>query len=159
MVFEMIEGFIKMHETEMLIGTKQEIDQLSDQLFDFNKNIVPGFVGRDTPSDIVRYVLKQGNQIIAGIVGRIVINNVVFIDDLFVKENFRKQGYASKLLAGLESEAKQRGCYLAYLDTINASAVSFYEKRGYKIFSTLKNVPCPGVQAVYMKKDLSDVNV
>jgi GNAT superfamily N-acetyltransferase len=138
----------------VLLGTEQEIDVLSDQLFSFNTNIVPGFAGRETPFDIVRYVFKKDDELIAGIVGKIAINNVVYIDDLFVKENFRKQGYASALLYKVESEAKSRGCYLAYLDTINVEAVVFYEKCGYSVYATLENVPCPGVNAVYMKKDL-----
>ena len=138
----------------VLIGTEEETNALSNELFDFNKNIVPGFVGRDCPSDIIRYVIKQDNTLIAGVVGRITLNHIVYIDDLFVIENFRKQGYATSLLDKVESEAKLRGCYLAYLDTINPDAVAFYEKRNYTIFGTIDNVPCPGVNAVYMKKDL-----
>jgi len=138
----------------IFLGTAEEIDELSSQLFSFNKNIVPGFTGRDTPSDFVRYVLKRNNELVAGIVGRITLNNVVYVDDLFVKENYRKQGCASSLLQKVESEAKSRGCYLVYLDTINVDAVNFYKHRGYKIWGTLENVPCPGVNGFFMKKDL-----
>ena len=143
-----------MQKIELSIGTEKEIDELSDQLFNFNKKIVPGFEGKDSPIDVVRYVLKKEKHLVAGIVGKIAINNVVFIDDLFVMEDFRKQGCASTLLAHLETEAKSRGCYLAYLNTINADAVRFYENRKYTIFATLENVPCPGVQDIYVKKDL-----
>ncbi|MDP1723840.1 MAG: GNAT family N-acetyltransferase [Alphaproteobacteria bacterium] len=141
-------------ELTIIIGTEEETNALSNELFDFNKNIVPGFVGRDYPSDVVRYVVKQNDTLIAGVVGRITLNHIVYVDDLFVIENFRKQGYATALLDKLESEAKLRGCYLAYLDTINHDAVTFYKKRNYKIFGILDNVPCPGVKAVYLKKDL-----
>lgn len=139
---------------KVLVGTEDEINEISDQLFSFNKNLVPGFVGRDTPSDVIRYVVKNDDELIAGIVGRIIINNVVYIDDLFVKEHFRQQGCASSLLSKVESEAKSRGCYLAYLDTINPKAVAFYEKRGYKIFASIEHVPCPNITATYLKKDL-----
>lgn len=144
----------QMCQFEISLGTEKELDELSDQLFSFNSNIVPGFKGRETPFEIVRYVLRKENEVIGGLVGKIAIGNVVIIDDLFVKENFRKQGCASTLLNQIEAEAKSKGCYLAYLDTINVDAVIFYEKRGYKIFGTIENVPCPGVNAVYMKKDL-----
>ncbi len=134
-------------------GTPQELDALSNQLFEFNKTIVPDFKGKDTPFEFVRYVFKQEDQVIAGISGKICINNVLFIDDFFVIEIFRKQGLASKLLERLESEAKVRGCYLAVLETINEDAVVFYQKRGYEVFAILDNVPCPNVQHVHMKKD------
>lgn len=143
-----------MNNLTIIAGTEEETNALSNELFNFNKNIVPGFVERDYPSDFIRYVVKQDDLLIAGIVGRITLNHIVYIDDLFVMENFRKQGYATSLLDKIESEAKLKGCYLAYLDTINPEAVTFYKKRNYKIFGILNNVPCPGVNAVYMKKDL-----
>ena len=151
---ENLSEILNMKKIELSIGTEKEIDELSDQLFNFNKKIVPSFEGKDSPIDVVRYVLKKEKHLVAGIVGKIAINNVVFIDDLFVIEDFRKQGCASTLLAHLETEAKSRGCYLAYLNTISADAVRFYENRKYTIFATLENVPCPGVRDVYMKKDL-----
>ncbi|MFO1257366.1 MAG: GNAT family N-acetyltransferase [Gammaproteobacteria bacterium] len=98
--------------------------------------------------------MKKDNEVIAGVLGKIIINNVVYIDDLFVKESFRNQDCATSLMDTLEKEAKSRGCYMAYLDTINLNALRFYEKRGYTIFATLENVPCPGVNAFYLKKDI-----
>jgi GNAT superfamily N-acetyltransferase len=143
-----------MKNINVVVGTENETNELSNELFNFNKDIVPGFAERDYPSDFIRYVIKQDNILIAGVVGRITLNHIVYVDDLFVIEKFRKQGYATALLDKVESEAKLRGCYLAYLDTINPKAVSFYKKRNYKIFATLDNVPCPNVSAVYLTKDL-----
>ncbi len=135
-------------------GTPQELGALSNQLFEFNKTIVPDFNGKDTPFDFIRYVFKKDDQVVAGISGKICINNVLFIDDFFVIEAFRKQGLASKLLEKLESEAKARGCYGAVLETIRIEAVTFYQKRGYDVFGIIDNVPCPNVQHVHMKKAL-----
>lgn len=135
-------------------GTEQEIETLSDRLFEFNMQIVPGFVGRKGPIDLVRYVIKNNGKAVAGLLGKVVINNVLYIDGLFVEEAFRNQGYASSLLTHIESEAKSRGCYLAYLDTINPGALAFYTKRGYQIFAKLDDVPCRGVTDFYLKKNL-----
>ncbi len=135
-------------------GTEQEIETLSDRLFEFNMQIVPGFTGRKGPIDIVRYVIKNEGKAVAGLLGKLVINNVLCIDDLFVEEAFRNQGYASSLLEHIESEAKSRGCYLAYLDTINTDALTFYTKRGYQVFAELNDVPCRGVTDFYLKKHL-----
>lgn len=135
-------------------GTPQELGAISNQLFEFNKTIVPEFDGKDTPFEFIRYVFKKDDQVVAGISGKICINNVLFIDDFFVIEAFRKQGLASKLLERLESEAKARGCYLAVLETINKDAVVFYKHRGYEVFGILENVPCLNVHHVHMKKVL-----
>ncbi len=145
---------IRMKNIEISLGTEHEINELSNHLFDFNKKIVPAFVGRESPIDFIRYVIKEDNKIIAGILGKIAINNILYVDDLFVNESFRNKGLATALLNKVEIEAKLRGCYLGILNTINKNAVSFYEHRGYSTFAILKDVPCHGVNDVHMKKNL-----
>lgn len=145
---------MKMDNIKVLLGTEDEFHGFSNHLFDFNKTIVPAFVGRESPFDFVRYIIKDNNEIIAGILGKIAINNILYVDDLFVKESFRNEGLATALLDKVESEAKLRGCYLAILNTINTNAISFYENHGYAIFAILEDVPCPGVNDVHMKKAL-----
>ncbi len=57
-----------------------------------------------------------------------------FMEDLFVEEEFRKQGIGGKLVAAIVEEAKARGCY-KLLGTSRLSRPEvheFYNKFGFK---------------------------
>lgn len=45
--------------------------------------------------------------------------NCLYIDILWVKEEFRKDGYGSALLNEVEKIAKEKGCRLIHLDTFD----------------------------------------
>ena len=80
--------------------------------------------------------------------------NVAYIDTLCVDEAYRGKGLGAKLLAEVESAAKEKGCYLIYLDTFDFQAKEFYEKQGYELFSTLDDCPKRHCR-YYLKKIVS----
>ena len=80
--------------------------------------------------------------------------NVAYIDTLCVDEAYRGKGLGAKLLAEVESAAKEKGCYLIYLDTFDFQAKEFYEKQGYAVFGVLDDCP-KGHCRYYLKKALS----
>ncbi len=75
------------------------------------------------------------------------------IDVLWIKEEFRKDGYGSTLLKEVEKIVKEKGCKLVHLDTFDFQAKDFYLKHGYEIFGVLDNCPC-GRKRYYMKKNI-----
>lgn len=77
--------------------------------------------------------------------------NTMYIDMLWVDETYRKRGYASKLLQEIEEIAKEKGCTLIHLETMDFQAKGFYLKNGYEIFGELDNVPY-GHRRYYMRK-------
>ena len=80
--------------------------------------------------------------------------NVAYIDTLCVDEAYRGKGLGAKLLAEVESAAKEKGCYLIHLDTFDFQAKEFYEKQGYEVFGVLED--CPKEHSrYYLKKVLS----
>lgn len=56
---------------------------------------------------------------------------------LWVSEQYRQVGHASKMLQAAESEARRRGCKHVLLDTYSFQALGFYQKNGYKEFGRL----------------------
>lgn len=61
----------------------------------------------------------------------------LFTQALFVPEQLRGQGMASKLLEQAETEARRRGCKGAWIDTFNPRALKAYQRQGYEIFGEL----------------------
>lgn len=75
------------------------------------------------------------------------------VEQMWIEESLRQQGYGAKLLSAAESEAVARGCSAAYLDTFSFQALGFYQKFGYEVFGTLENFP-PGHKRFFMRKSL-----
>ena len=80
--------------------------------------------------------------------------NVAYIDTLCVDEAYRGKGLGAKLLAEVESAAKEKGCYLIHLDTFDFQAKEFYEKQGYEVFGVLEDCPKRHCR-YYLKKVIS----
>jgi GNAT superfamily N-acetyltransferase len=72
---------------------------------------------------------------------------------LFVPETMRGQGVGSALMTMAESEAIERGCRGAYVDTFSFQAGPFYRKHGYTLFGVLDDFP-PGHSQLYFRKRL-----
>ncbi len=98
------------------------------------------------------YVEDEKGQLLAGLVAE-TFGNWLEIEYLFVKEELRGQGIGSKLLQQAESEAKNRNCCFAFVNTYQFQAPDFYQKYGYKEVFALKNYPYTG-QRFYYQKDL-----
>jgi GNAT superfamily N-acetyltransferase len=63
----------------------------------------------------------------------------VYIDTLWVDENFQKQGYGTKLLEAIEHEAIKNKCRYITVDTWDFQAEEFYAKNGYECLGKVKN--------------------
>ena len=79
--------------------------------------------------------------------------NWLYIDLMWLKEEFRGQGYGHQLLTLAEAEARNRGAKHAYLDTFSFQAPAFYQQHGYKVFGELQDFP-PGHQRYFLTKAL-----
>ena len=98
------------------------------------------------------YVEDEKGYLLAGLVAE-TFGNWLEIEYLFVKEELRGQGIGSKLLQQAESEAKNRNCCFAFVNTYQFQAPDFYQKYGYKEVFAFKNYPYIG-QRFYYQKDL-----
>lgn len=75
------------------------------------------------------------------------------VDLLWVREDLRGRGYGQRLLAVIETEARQRGAKQAYLDTFSFQAPEFYLGHGYQVFGELPEFPA-GHQRYFLTKQL-----
>ena len=65
--------------------------------------------------------------------------NLFFITHLYVEKQFRGKGYATKLLKGIETKAKQLGCDVLRLNTLNKCTRSLYSKSGFVVTASIPN--------------------
>lgn len=134
-------------------STKEESDLVWRGLIEYNSVKLP-FKG-EVPFRPVNRIMKDlDGNIIAG--ANCILNyywNTMYIDMLWVKEDWRKKGYGSELLNEIEKVGKEQGCNLVHLETMDFQAKGFYLRNGYEVFGELDNVPS-GHKRYYMKKIL-----
>ena len=70
-------------------------------------------------------------QVVGGAIGR-TWGACCEVQQVWVKEECRRQGIASRLLRDLHARAEARGCRTFYLETFSFQAPSLYESLGYE---------------------------
>ncbi len=115
-------------------------DYICDKLVEYNLSQVPANQEILFENINKKFVDKNGN-IIAGCIARMYCWHVLYIDILWVDDNYRNKGLGSKLLRYIENIAQQKDCHLVHLDTFDFQAKDFYLKHGYEIFGILEDCP------------------
>ena len=133
-------------------STREEVDLVDDGIVKYNLSKVP-FTQDPSFVSINRVIKGLNGEIIAGINSILYCWNCLYIDVLWVKEEFRGEGYGSVLLNEVEKISKEKGCKLIHLDTFDFQAKDFYLKNGYKVFGVLDDCPLEH-KRYYMKKNI-----
>ncbi|MDE1158065.1 MAG: GNAT family N-acetyltransferase [Neorhizobium sp.] len=84
-------------------------------------------------------IYDDGGAITGGLVGY-TGRGWLYVSMLYVPENLRGRGIASRMLSLAEDEARNRGCIGAYIDTMNPQALALYRKRGYREIGRLDHL-------------------
>jgi len=114
--------------------TKKELQDIYD---DFKKIETQDGVP-DVPQ--VRYqFIAEDNEIIVGFASGLTNHKWFFLSDMWVHENFRRQGLGTKLLKKLEDKVKAIGIKHIYTWTSGLVNPKFYEKQGYKVFTIFED--------------------
>ncbi len=133
-------------------STKEESYLVDSGIIEYNQSKVP--FTQEPPFIPINKVIKDSNgDVLAGINSEICCWGCMYIDVLWIKEEFRKEGYGSILLNEVERIAKEKDCKLIHLDTFDFQAKDFYIKHGYEVFGILDDCP-PGHKMYYMKKNI-----
>ena len=137
---------------DITISNEKEAQLIDDQIVAFNKSRVPFKQDRDFVS-LNFHIKNDSGSVIGGINSLMYCWGLLYIDVLFVEEDYRNRQFGSLLLHKVESEAKSMGASLSHLDTFDWQAKDFYLKAGYEIFGVLDECPL-GHKRYYMKKIL-----
>ena len=77
------------------------------------------------------FIRDNHDAIIAGCNGSVIFG-VIYSDQLWVHPDYRKQGYARKLMESVHDYAREVGCTMATVQTMDfQNARPFYENLGY----------------------------
>lgn len=139
-------------EYNIVNGTSEDMEILCDNLVEFNLSKVPKTQEEEFVNIVKKIVDDEGN-IIAGCYAKMYCWNVIYIDILWVDEKYRKHGLGNRLLNEIEQFAVKENCSLIHLDTFDFQAKDFYIQHGYEVFGALEDCP-KGHCRYYLKKTL-----
>ena len=131
-----------MEKLRLRRSARKDSMKIEELVLDYYLKLVPVAEGFNKEEETVckKIVDKEGN-IIAGCTGYIYYWGCMYIDDMWVESNYRRQGLGSQALQAVEKVAETKGCHLIFLGTWDFQARPYYEKHGYTVFSTLKDNP------------------
>lgn len=101
---------------------------------------------------LAAFVRGPGGEVVGGAVGR-TWGACCELLQLWVQQEHRGAGVASRLLAEFEQRAATRGCHIYYLTTLSFQAPAFYERHGYGVLAQITGYP-QGIVKYLMHKDV-----
>jgi N-acetylglutamate synthase-like GNAT family acetyltransferase len=120
-------------------ATKDPISKYDEVLKEENRKVRKSL---NFSSEVVdtQFVVLDNGVFAGGIYGNFQYD-YLFINILFVKEKYRGQHLATKLMELIEAKAAQMGITNIYLTTFEFQALGFYKKRGYKKVMEIYDYP------------------
>jgi len=113
--------------------------------------------GGETPNYLFITVRGADGNIAGGLVGATYLGWLQ-IQAVWISDELRGCGYGTELMEKAENEGIRRGCPRVFLETLSFQALPFYEKCGYKVFSSLPDFP-PGGCRYALTKELSPLDI
>ena len=107
----------------------------------------------DDKGQTMCFVIQGPDEEIVGGVIAAIHWEWLYIDLMWIKEEFRGLGYGQRLLKLVEEKGRELGAKNAYLDTFSFQALDFDQKYGYQVFGELQDFPA-GHQRYYLTKQL-----
>lgn len=130
--FEKYYGLKKEEEKEYPIVIGEKIK------FPSKKELMKEFSGFVIGKNKISYVAFYDDNLIAYtnfIINKTIWSKTIFIEDLFVKKDFRRNGIATKLIKEVINFSKKNKINKIFLSVIikNVHAVELYKKLGFKV--------------------------
>lgn len=126
-----------------------DIQAILQGLVDFNTEQLGG----EKQQYLLATVRDASGAVVGGVFGATYMR-WLHVQAIWLSPALRGGGYGSVLMRLAEQEALRRGCRNAFVETLSFQALPFYEKLGYRVFSTLEGMP-PGGARYALTKELA----
>ena len=120
-------------------ANNENIDYIEEMLLEHNKKCLPSCQDEDYKQ--IAFIVENNQEIVGGIVAYSVIWKILYIDTLWVKNTYRRQGIATALLNNVLESAKNYGCSIVHLSTFDFQGLDFYLSQGFEVFGILNYSP------------------
>ncbi|MFU7598181.1 GNAT family N-acetyltransferase [Legionella pneumophila] len=85
------------------------------------------------PLDFFAFFIRDADNTIVGGCNGSALYGCLYIDQLWVSDLLRKQGWGAALIEAALQYGKENGCTFATVNTFDWEALGFYQKKGFKI--------------------------
>ena len=130
-----------MEQLRLRRSARKDSQRIEKLVYDYYFSLVPKVLDIEEDETVCKKVVDKDGNIIAGCTGYIYPWAMMYIDDMWVDEKYRRQELGSNALQAVEKVAGEKGCYLITLGTFDFQARPYYLKHGYTVFSTKKECP------------------
>ena len=137
-------------------ATVEEINLVREKLKQYNQEQTGGVYGQ--PGFEINLALKNAQDEVVGGVICCTMLNAMYLDVLWVADDYRKQGYGRKLVLAAEQIGREKGCISSHTWTFDFQAPRFYEKIGYRQIGVYDGYP-DGLKEYVFKKTLHNLQV
>jgi len=114
--------------------TKQELKDIYD---DFKKIELQD--GVPDVEQVRHNIVAEENGMVIGFASGLTNHKWFYLSDMWVHENYRRQGLGTRLLNMLENKVQSIGIEHIYTWTSGFINPFFYEKQGYKVFTVFED--------------------
>ena len=108
--------------------TEEQSEELDEALEEFDTE----YITYRMEGSICLGIQKDG-ELIAGVNSCVTCFKILYIETLFVQEEYRRTGLGKQLIIELEKRAKEMGVNLIRVDTFDWQGKDFYLAMGYEL--------------------------
>jgi len=125
-------------ETNGVLSEAERVtaQRLRDEIGQFNLDAT----GISEFHEVLEIETDDDGELLGGVYGW-TWGGTCWIEALWVREDMRRRGLGSRLLAATEAEARRHGCRQLALDTHTFQAPRFYERHGFEVVGALEEYP------------------
>ena len=130
-----------MEKLRLRKSARKDSQRIEKLVYDYYFSLVQKVLDIEEEETVCKKVVDKNGNIIAGCTGYIYPWGMMYIDDMWVDEKYRRQELGSNALQAVEKVAEEKGVYVITLGTWDFQAKPYYLKHGYTVFSTKKDCP------------------
>jgi GNAT superfamily N-acetyltransferase len=104
------------------------------------------------PIELFGFFIRDAQNKLQGGCNGAIFYGCLYVDQLYLEEALRKQGYGTQLIQAAEKLGKERGCTFSTVNTMDWEALGFYKKLGYVVEFTRRGYAKDSV-FYFLRKD------